>query len=229
MGPALPVATFRVGGSYLVIVSGTGGQASKSYLMARDHCRISGRTVFIGRDGSIIDCRVRGKVRFPNDLSGGGCRGCGLYARNFQSQRRIASGAGAASQARATVHQNRRQRRKGHQHAVLQHTPDFAISKDGFCPATRICLIAPHGDLPPDSVDSKSSGGLRLPFTVAVHSRYFATGLGQLQGRGGGCGSNCFEPAKLLRENKNNISIRTTGTRSSFGAGPKMNGLTPCT
>ena len=54
---------------------------------------------------------------------------------------------------------------------------------------------------------------------LTLHSRYFPAGLAQLEGRGGVRENNRSELAKLLRENKRNIIIGTTGTRASFGAG----------
>jgi hypothetical protein len=144
MTAALPVVTFRVGRSYLVVVSGTGGQASKSYLMARDHCRINGRTVSIGRDGSIIDCGVRGNVRCPNDLSGGGCWGRSLYARNFQSRRGIAIVTGATHHACAADYQNRHECYKRNQYGLLHHIPFFGIWKRHFRSVAQIYVIATH-------------------------------------------------------------------------------------
>jgi hypothetical protein len=58
-----------------------------------------------------------------------------------------------------------------------------------------------------------------MPAICPCSSSSLLLGLRQLEG-GGGVRGNCFELAKLLGEIRRNVSRRTTGTQSSFGAGP---------
>src|SRR6266849_7875057 len=63
--------------------------------------------------------------------------------------------------------------------------------------------------------------GRTMPAIYPCSSFSLLSCLSQLEGRGGVRENNCSDLAKLLRENRQNIIIRTTGTGSSFGTGPK--------